>query len=245
MQRLVLAVVLVAGLVGCRKAGIAIGGAVTAAAATGGTALVATSDRESDRRATGVVLISYAIVAMSVTAAIIASGDTSTSDARWASTSSAGDETATSTTPASTSTSRAGDETATPPTSSEPRLPARDSYRFDRSGALDGRRDPNGYFYDKTGALAGRVDSNGTYYDKTGASAGRADANGSYYDRSGATAGRIDSNGYFYDRTGASAGRIDSNGYIYDATGAMAGRVDTSCDDACRRETIGRILIER
>jgi hypothetical protein len=214
--------------VGCRKAGIAIGSAATATTAIGGAALIATSDRESDRRATGVVLVSSAILAMSFTAVMIATGN-------LPSTTTPSGESAPSWAANADATSNGAAESSSTPST---------SYRFDRTGALDGHRDPNGYYYDKTGASDGRVDSSGYYYDKTGASAGRVDSNGYYYDKAGASAGRVDSSGTFYDKTGASAGHIDSNGYVYDASGAQAGRVDANCDDACRRETIGRILIK-
>jgi hypothetical protein len=229
MQRIVLAVVLVVGSVGCRKAGIAIGSAVTVTSATSGAVLIATSDREGDRRETGVLLVSSAILAMSFTAVMIAAGSLPS----------------TATTSGESAPSWAASSDSTSSSTTAPSSTPSTSYRFDRSGALDGHRDPNGYYYDKTGASDGHVDSNGYYYDKTGASAGHVDSNGYYYDKTGASAGRVDSSGNFYDKTGASAGHIDSNGYVYDATGAQAGRVDANCDEACRRETIGRILIQR
>jgi hypothetical protein len=133
----------------------------------------------------------------------------------------------------------ANSSAASPSVSPEPMHPRTG---YDRTGAYAGRAE-NGNYYDRTGAYAGRRD-NDRYYDRTGSFAGRVDQD-RYYDRTGSFAGRVDDSGAMYDKTGAAAGRIDASGNIYDKTGAYAGRVEGGCDDACRRETAARILLEQ
>ena len=204
-------VVSIVSVLGCRKAGIVISSGATVASAVGGAALVGRSEQGTTAHGAGTLLIAYAIVGLTVTAGFVASvledrDSSSTEDAYH----------------------HGG--------SHDP-----DSF-YDRTGA--GGHDPDGNFYDRTGAPDGRVDSSGNFYDRTGAPAGRLDNSGNVYDRTGAPSGRIDPSGSYYDRTGAPAGRIDDSGNIYDRTGAPAGRVDSSCDAACRRAAVSRILLD-
>ena len=46
---------------------------------------------------------------------------------------------------------------------------------YDRNGAYQGRKDPNGSVYGRNGAYQGREDPNGSIYDKNGAYRGRKD----------------------------------------------------------------------
>ena len=222
-------VLLLVGSLGCRKAAIGVTGAATVAAVVGGGMLIDGSEDRSDERTTGVVLVTYGVLGALATMTLIATSfETKSSSTSWS--------------PSSPSDTVSSSIPGAAP--DEEHVPLGPGYAYDRTGAPAGRVDPNGHFYDRTGAPAGRADrSNGHYYDRTGAPAGRLDENGHVFDRTGAPAGRIDSNGHYYDRSGAPAGRIDENGHIYDATGAPAGRVASNCDDACRRETVGRILL--
>jgi hypothetical protein len=105
-----------------------------------------------------------------------------------------------------------------------------------------GPRDPRGRFADNTGALVGRRDSTGGYYGTRGDYVGRADSTNNYYAPSGRYVGRLNDDGSFFDATGAYAGRVDSQGNVYDNTGAST-RHNGSCDDACRQDTVARILL--
>ena len=241
MRSVVAVVVVMLATLGCRKAAIGIAAGTTVATAAGGTALVARSEERSPAYGTGVVLLSYSMVGLIVASVLLATPPTVAD----ASPSGVYGWTETPPSPGGSPAPSTGDATHPDRGIDVAGRGANGGHFYDRTGALAGRVDPDGRFYDRTGSLAGRLDPDGRYYDRTGSTHGRVDPDGRYYDRTGSSAGRIDSDGRFYDRTGSTAGRIDSDGRIYDATGSYAGRVDGNCDEACRRETAGRILLER
>ena len=108
----------------------------------------------------------------------------------------------------------------------------------------DGSRlDGEGNFFDREGAYAGHRDNLGNYYDGHNQVVGRVDSSDNYYDASGAYAGRRNDDGSFFDRTGGYNGRIDVSGNVYDRGGTKLGQINGVCDDVCKQDAVGRMLL--